>query len=155
MRSMPSTTAGRGGTYAQDRQALPPIGRRGAAHGGRLSFERHHCGSTHNLQWLVDPDPQNGTGRQIRVAALGRGNRAAAADQNPDERSPRAAEETADNRAHHRGGTDARHVVPHLAVERLGHGRAQPVRPVADAKLVERERQAAAPIDAGPPPGPS
>ena len=97
----------------------------------------------------VEPDPKHRPGGQLDVLPLGRGNRAAAADEDAGQRALRAAQDGADDRAGARADADLL-LLAHdaFALERLRHRGADRVRAAVDRHAVERDRHRALAVGA-------
>src|SRR5262249_13232000 len=84
------------------------------------------------------------SGRQLDVLALGRGDRAAAADEDPEQRSLAAADDATDDPADGAARADlADLTLDAFALDRLRHRSTDRVAAPLDGNLVERHRHAA------------
>ena len=101
------------------------------------------CRSALSVSGASMPDAQHGARRQIDVLALGRGDGAAAADEDAGERAFAAAENRAEDAADARANPDL-FLLAHdpFALERLRHGGANRIGAAVDRDAIEGDRQA-------------
>src|SRR6185436_19992088 len=93
-----------------------------------------------HLQRRIEADAQHRALRQIDLLAFGRGNRAAATDEDASERSLAAAQDAADDRADAGAGTNLHRVtLVALAFEHLSDHSAHRIRPVVECHLIEAD----------------
>src|SRR3954462_10090304 len=98
----------------------------------------------------IEPHAENRTGRQGDVLPFGRRDRAAAADEDAEQRALDPADDAADDRADTGAGANlAGLTLDPLALERLGDGAAHRIVAAVDRQLVERHREAALALHAG------
>src|ERR1041385_4297149 len=102
-----------------------------------------------DLQAVLQPNPQYGSSWKRDVLAFGGRDRAAAADQDAEQRAFRAAEDPADDGADARARADlAGLALDPFALERLLHGRVDRIAAAAHGDLIERDGEAALAIRA-------
>src|SRR5678816_3049896 len=93
-----------------------------------------------NRQWRIDPDAENRSRRQLDVLSFRCGNRAARANDRPENRTLHTSEDASDDRAG--TGTDASRrafLTNPAALEHIGCHSAERIRAAAHSDLIERE----------------
>src|SRR5262249_38750593 len=99
-----------------------------------------HTSSCLNRHRRIEPDAQHRTLRQLDLLALGRRNRAAAADQNASQRALEATENATEDRTDACAGSDASSLaLDPLALDRLGDGAPHGIRTTVHRHLIETD----------------